>query len=202
MGDKVLADCLIDFTDDPYSLSHHLASKQTFLGVGGWIHNVQGKYHVFSETYVASRPRHIPIIFLTTLCFCSVSTIRAAVDLKATFDQMAAAEKAGNLTPEQRLKLEEAATEKVRSILAHALFSITHYRHVLLSSTGHTDIVQGEPSLPTKFKMVQTVLILTVIVHRERNLKSSLSSVKSANASSHPNLSCGVDPGQVPSHTQ
>lgn len=31
---------------------HHLATHQTFLGVGGWLHNVQGKYHVFSETYV------------------------------------------------------------------------------------------------------------------------------------------------------
>jgi hypothetical protein len=30
---------------------HHLATHQTFLGVGGWLHNVQGKYHVFSETY-------------------------------------------------------------------------------------------------------------------------------------------------------
>ncbi|KAJ3710891.1 X-domain of DnaJ-containing-domain-containing protein [Lentinula guzmanii] len=27
-----------------------LATNQTFLGVGGWLHNVQGKYHVFSET--------------------------------------------------------------------------------------------------------------------------------------------------------
>ena len=31
-----------------------LASSQTFLGVGGWLHNVQGKYHTFSETYVIS----------------------------------------------------------------------------------------------------------------------------------------------------
>jgi X-domain of DnaJ-containing len=31
---------------------HYLATNQTFLGVGGWLHNVQGKYHVFSETYV------------------------------------------------------------------------------------------------------------------------------------------------------
>ncbi|GJJ14258.1 hypothetical protein Clacol_008522 [Clathrus columnatus] len=69
----------------------YLASKQTFLGVGGWLHNVQGKYHMFSET---------------------VSTIRAAVDLKQTFDQMAAAEKAGSLTPEEKRKLEEAAAEK------------------------------------------------------------------------------------------
>ena len=29
-----------------------LASNQTFLGMGGWLHNVQGKYHVFSETCV------------------------------------------------------------------------------------------------------------------------------------------------------
>lgn len=29
-----------------------LASNQTFFGVGGWLHNVQGKYHVFSETCV------------------------------------------------------------------------------------------------------------------------------------------------------
>jgi curved DNA-binding protein CbpA len=31
---------------------HFLATSQTFFGVGGWLHNVQGKYHVFSETYV------------------------------------------------------------------------------------------------------------------------------------------------------
>lgn len=29
---------------------HHLATQQTFMGMGGWLHNVQGKYHVFSET--------------------------------------------------------------------------------------------------------------------------------------------------------
>lgn len=34
----------------------HLAANQTFMGVGGWIHNVQGKYHVFSETSVPSHP--------------------------------------------------------------------------------------------------------------------------------------------------
>lgn len=27
-----------------------LATSQTFFGMGGWLHNVQGKYHVFSET--------------------------------------------------------------------------------------------------------------------------------------------------------
>ena len=33
----------------------YLAANQSFLGMGGWLHNVQGKYHVFSETYVALR---------------------------------------------------------------------------------------------------------------------------------------------------
>lgn len=29
---------------------HFLASNQSLFGIGGWVHNVQGKYHVFSET--------------------------------------------------------------------------------------------------------------------------------------------------------
>lgn len=37
----------------------HLATNQTFLGVGGWIHNVQGKYHVFSETFVLTCLQHM-----------------------------------------------------------------------------------------------------------------------------------------------
>jgi hypothetical protein len=44
----------------------------------------------------------------------SVSTIKAAVELKQTFDQMAAAEKLGSLSPDEKRKLEEAAAEKVR----------------------------------------------------------------------------------------
>ncbi|KAI5122414.1 hypothetical protein M0805_002964 [Coniferiporia weirii] len=70
---------------------HYLASNQTFLGVGGWLHNVQGKYHVFSET---------------------VSTLRSAIELKSVFDQIQAAEKAGNLSPEEKKRLEEQAAEK------------------------------------------------------------------------------------------
>ncbi|KAF7328989.1 DnaJ-domain-containing protein [Mycena venus] len=70
---------------------HHLATNQTFLGVGGWLHNVQGKYHVFSET---------------------VSTLRSAIELKSVFDQIQAAERAGNMSPEERKKLEEQAAEK------------------------------------------------------------------------------------------
>ncbi|KAK0200399.1 X-domain of DnaJ-containing-domain-containing protein [Desarmillaria ectypa] len=70
---------------------HHLATNQSFLGVGGWLHNVQGKYHVFSET---------------------VSTLRSAIELKTVFDQIQAAEKAGNLSAEEKRKLEEQAAEK------------------------------------------------------------------------------------------
>ncbi|KAH7886609.1 DnaJ-domain-containing protein [Phlebopus sp. FC_14] len=70
---------------------HHLATNQTLFGVGGWLHNVQGKYHVFSET---------------------VSTLRSAIELKSVFDQIQAAEKAGNLSPEEKKRLEEQAAEK------------------------------------------------------------------------------------------
>jgi hypothetical protein len=41
-----------------------------------------------------------------------VSTLRAAIELKNVFDQIQAAEKAGNLTPEEKQKLEESAAEK------------------------------------------------------------------------------------------
>jgi len=70
---------------------HFTASNQTPFGMGGWIHNVQGKYHVFSET---------------------VSTVRAAIELKAVFDQIQAAEKNGNLSPAERQKLEQSAADK------------------------------------------------------------------------------------------
>ncbi|KAF8674535.1 X-domain of DnaJ-containing [Rhizoctonia solani] len=70
---------------------HYLATNQTFMGVGGWLHNIQGKYHVFSET---------------------VSTVRSALELKQVFDQIAEAEKSG-MNPEQKKKLEEQAAEKV-----------------------------------------------------------------------------------------
>ncbi|KAI0337850.1 DnaJ-domain-containing protein [Trametopsis cervina] len=70
---------------------HYLASNQTLFGVGGWLHNVQGKYHVFSET---------------------VSTLRSAMELKSVFEQIQAAEAAGNLSPEEKKRLEEQAAEK------------------------------------------------------------------------------------------
>ena len=67
---------------------HFLATHQTFFGVGGWIHNVQSKYHVFSET---------------------ISTLRSAIELKAVFDQIKAAEKADGLSPEERSRLPKRA---------------------------------------------------------------------------------------------
>lgn len=41
-----------------------------------------------------------------------MSTLRAAIELKGVFDQLAAAEKAGNLSPDEKQKLEEQAAEK------------------------------------------------------------------------------------------
>ncbi|KAG8873181.1 hypothetical protein FRB97_006976 [Tulasnella sp. 331] len=69
---------------------HYLASYSTPWGVGGWLHNVQGKYHVFSET---------------------VSTVRSALELKRVFDELAAAEATG-ISAEDKRKLEEQAAEK------------------------------------------------------------------------------------------
>jgi hypothetical protein len=41
-----------------------------------------------------------------------VSTVRAAIELKAVFDQIAAADQTGNLSPEEKRRLEESAAEK------------------------------------------------------------------------------------------
>ena len=42
----------------------------------------------------------------------SVSTLRSAIELKNVFEQIQAAEKAGNLSPEEKKRLEEQAAEK------------------------------------------------------------------------------------------
>lgn len=44
--------------------------------------------------------------------YFSVSTLRSAIELKSVFDQIQAAEKAGNLSAEEKKKLEEQAAEK------------------------------------------------------------------------------------------
>ena len=95
-----------------------LASNQSFFGVGGWLHNVQGKYHVFSETCVSNTtPVYAPFLSLT---FYSVSTLRSAIELKSVFDQIQQAEQSGNLSPEEKKRLEEQAAEKG----LHALFKV------------------------------------------------------------------------------
>ena len=83
------------------------------MGVGGWLHGVQSKYHVFSETCVPSLPLRPDPRILTRCYGYSVSTVRAALEVKQVFEQLAEAEK-GGVTPEQKQKLEEQATEKVR----------------------------------------------------------------------------------------
>jgi hypothetical protein len=80
----------IGFTYAAKSKSY-LAAATTFLGVGGWLHTAQAKYHVFSET---------------------VGTVRAAIELKAVFDQIAEAEKNGSLSEDERRRLETQAAEK------------------------------------------------------------------------------------------
>jgi len=92
------------------------------MGVGGWLHNVTGKYHVFSET---------------------VSTLRSAIELKSVFDQIQAAEKAGNLSPEEKKRLEESAAEKG----LQALFKGTKLEvESVLRET--CDRVLGDPTIP------------------------------------------------------
>jgi len=98
------------------------------MGVGGWLHGVQSKYHVFSETCVSSLSlnpalfRTLPIPILTHRYGYSLSTVRAALEVKQVFEQLAEAEK-GGVTPEQKQKLEEQATEKVclwNSMIEHS----------------------------------------------------------------------------------
>ena len=50
--------------------------------------------------------------FLLSPTFCSVSTLRSAIELKAVFDQIQQAEQSGNLSAEEKKRLEEQAAEK------------------------------------------------------------------------------------------
>lgn len=54
----------------------------------------------------------LPTCFELTNIKNRVSTLRSAIELKAVFDQIQAAEKAGNLSPEDKKRLEEQAAEK------------------------------------------------------------------------------------------
>lgn len=69
----------------------------------------------------------------------SVSTIKAAIELKQTFDQIATAEKSGSLSPDEKRKLEESAADKVyhQLIVAlghHSLFTFRPY-------TGYPSVI-------------------------------------------------------------
>ena len=66
----------------------------------------------------------------------SVSTLRSALEVKAVFDQIVAAEKAGNLNPEERKKLEEQAAEKG----LQALFKVCILYELQLNSLPHSCI--------------------------------------------------------------
>ena len=68
--------------------------------------------------------------------FDSVSTLRAAIELKSVFDQIQAAEKAGNLSPEEKKRLEEQAAEKG----LQALFKVFPSTFIFFSLTN---ICQG-----------------------------------------------------------
>jgi len=62
-----------------------------------------------------------------------VSTLRAAIELKSVFDQIQAAEKAGNLRPEERQKLEEQAAEKGIQALFKVATAYSHRSHLLMT---------------------------------------------------------------------
>ncbi|KAI6012205.1 DnaJ-domain-containing protein [Pisolithus marmoratus] len=112
---------------------YYLASNQTLFGMGGWLHNVQGKYHVFSET---------------------VSTLRSAIELKSVFDQIQAAEKAGNLPAEEKKRLEEQAAEKG----LQALFKGTKLEiESVLRET--CDRVLGDPSIPRNKALLRAIAL-------------------------------------------
>ncbi|EJT98184.1 DnaJ-domain-containing protein [Dacryopinax primogenitus] len=73
----------------------YLASNATPFGVGGWFHGVKGNVNLFSET---------------------VSTVRAAMELKSIFEQIEQSEKKG-LTEADKKRLEEQAAEKALQAL-------------------------------------------------------------------------------------
>ena len=68
-----------------------------------------------------------------------VSTLRSAIELKAVFDQIQAAEKNGNLGPEERKKLEEQAAEKG----LQALFKVLEHFPLLDRERSHKSLHPG-----------------------------------------------------------
>ncbi|KAI8886116.1 DnaJ-domain-containing protein [Backusella circina FSU 941] len=77
----------------------YLSKAETYLarlsvfGFGGMFHSVKEKGYIFSET---------------------VGTLRSALDLQSSYTELQKAEERGDLTDEQRVKLETEAATKVR----------------------------------------------------------------------------------------
>lgn len=83
------------------------------------------------RTLLQHRRTHWHSLFLRR-----VSTVRSAMELKAVFDQIQAAERDGNLSPEEKRKLEEQAAEKGLQALFKASHTILPPRIPLTNATG------------------------------------------------------------------
>jgi hypothetical protein len=78
-------------------------------------------------------PSLIIIVLYMIYTDLSVSTLRSAIELKTVFDQIQAAEKAGNLSPDEKKKLEEQAAEKGLQALFKVCFTFLQYHIVILT---------------------------------------------------------------------
>jgi hypothetical protein len=74
---------------------HYLARLSVFGGFGGMFHSVREKGYIFSET---------------------VGTLRSALDLQTSYTELQKAEERGDLSDEQRVKLETEAATKVEIV--------------------------------------------------------------------------------------
>ncbi|KAG8822541.1 hypothetical protein FRC19_005733 [Serendipita sp. 401] len=130
---------------------HFLASSQSIWGVGGWLQGVQNRYHVISET---------------------VSTVRAALEVKQVFEQLAEAEKTG-VTPEQKKKLEEQAAEKgMQALFKGAKLEIES----VLRETCDRVLNPVDPPIPQS-KAVLRATALEVLGEAFMNVKKDVPSV-------------------------
>src|SRR6266511_1279092 len=108
------------------------------------------------------------------LPFCSVSTLRAAIELKAVFDQIQAAERAGNLSPEEKKRLEEQAAEKgiqalfkvkcpTQSVLLYNPVSLSHAQGTKLEVESILrdvcDRILDDPALPREKAQLRAVAL-------------------------------------------
>jgi len=85
----------------------------------------------------------------------SVSTLRAAMDLKNVFEQIQAAEQAGNLSPDEKRRLEEQAAEKG----LQALFKGTKLEvESVLRET--CDRILEDPSVPRQKAQLRAIALL------------------------------------------